>query len=121
MRNINSFLIIGTFFLLSSCNAAESNNSANSNLVAKKYFIKGMTCGGRIISVRTTLGRSKELNIVDKDVSVGEAMLKFAKKDYQENLTDCEVSNTIEKFTEYKVYTDKNHTQKACILKSAKS
>ena len=46
--------------------------------------------------------------------SVGVADLKFEKKNYVAEKTDCEVSKAIEKFTEFKVFMDEKHSIKVC-------
>ena len=84
------------------------------DLVTRKYFVKGMTCGGCILGVKVALNKAESLKIEDKEISVGVADLKFSKKNYLSEKTDCEVSKAIEKFTEFKVFMDKGHTKKAC-------
>jgi len=42
------------------------------------------------------------------------ADLKFEKKNYVAEKTDCEVSKAIEKFTEFKVFMDEKHSIKVC-------
>ena len=49
-----------------------------------------------------------------KDIEVGEATLRFKKSNYKEAITDCDVTKTIEKVTEFKVFLDKDYTRKAC-------
>ena len=51
-------------------------------VVSKKYFVKGMTCGGCILGVKVALKKSDNLKIEDKEISVGVADLKFEKKNY---------------------------------------
>lgn len=82
--------------------------------VSKKYFVKGMTCGGCILGVKVALKKADNLKIKDKEISVGVADLKFEKKNYVAEKTDCEVSKAIEKFTEFKVFIDEKHSIKAC-------
>ncbi|MAF76678.1 MAG: hypothetical protein CME60_00850 [Halobacteriovoraceae bacterium] len=84
------------------------------DLISKKYFVKGMTCGGCILGVKVALKKAESLKIEDKEISVGVTDLKFEKKNYLPEKTDCEVSKAIEKFTEFKVFMDKEHTKKAC-------
>lgn len=116
MRYFNQkFLFAMSFlFFLSACNAEKAKDIQSSELVSKKYFVKGMTCGGCVFGVKAALGKAESLNIAGKDISAGEAVLQFDKKSYKENSTDCEVSKIIEKFTEFKVYLNKDHTKKAC-------
>ncbi|MDP7320700.1 MAG: hypothetical protein QF441_08840 [Bacteriovoracaceae bacterium] len=83
-------------------------------VVSKKYFVKGMTCGGCILGVKVALKKSDNLKIEDKEISVGVADLKFEKKNYVAEKTDCEVSKAIEKFTEFKVFMDEKHSIKVC-------
>lgn len=107
-------LIIFVSFSIVSCNANDTKIIDAKNLVAKKYFVKGMTCGGCIVGVKTALNKSTELKIAEKDVEVGEATLKFEKSNYKEAVTDCDVTKTIEKVTEFKVFLNKEHTKRAC-------
>ncbi len=101
---------------LNSCQGKSDgkNRITSKNLVSKKYFVKGMTCGGCIIGVKTALNKSEELSIADKNIDVGEAVLKFEEKNYKEAATDCAVTKSIEKVTEFKVFLDKEHTKRAC-------
>lgn len=105
-------------FLISliSCHASDkdSKDLSNKNLIAKKYFVKGMTCGGCIVGVKMALKKSEELKITDKEIGVGEATLKFKKENYKNATTDCSVTKSIEKVTEFKVFLDKEHTKRAC-------
>ncbi len=109
----NLFIII-LLVLESSCNAKDRKNIDAKDLISKKYFVKGMTCGGCIVGVKTVLNKSTELKIADKDIKVGEATLRFEKKNYKKSTTDCDVTKTIESVTEFKVFIDRNHTKKAC-------
>ena len=111
MRKI---FIITILIFVSSCNANDKEISDAKNFVSKKYFVKGMTCGGCIFGVKTALNKSTKLKISNKDIEVGEAILKFEKDNYKESTTDCEVTKTIEKVTEFKVFLDKDHTKRAC-------
>lgn len=99
---------------VSSCNANDEKAVDTKNLISKKYFVKGMTCGGCIVGVKAALNKSANLKISDKDIDVGEATLKFEKSNYKEAITDCEVRTTIEKVTEFKVFLDKEHKKRAC-------
>lgn len=101
---------------LTSCQASDkdSKNLSDQNLISKKYFVKGMTCGGCIVGVKMALNKSEELEISDKEIGVGEATLKFKKKNYKSATTDCAVTKSIEKVTEFKVFLDKEHTKRAC-------
>ena len=104
-----------TLLALSSCQANEDKKNVSSeNIISKKYFVKGMTCGGCIFGVKMALGKSETLKIVDKDIEVGQATLQFDKKNYEASTTDCEVTKSIEKETEFKVFLDKDHTKRAC-------
>ena len=89
-------------------------NYAFDDLVSKNYYVKGMTCGGCILGVKISLNKSEKLKIHDRKISVGKMELRFIKEDYKKRKTDCEVSNSIEKYTEFYVYLDEKHTQKAC-------
>jgi len=71
-----------------------------------------MTCGGCILGVKTALNKSK-LEFVDKDVNVGTAFISF-KKDKYNNKIDCNITKTIKKVTEFKVYLDEEFTKRAC-------
>ena len=75
------FVLIVTLLTLSSCQASEDkkNNVLGKDIVSKKYFVKGMTCGGCILGVKTALGKSELLKIIDKDIEVGQATLQFEK------------------------------------------
>lgn len=101
---------------LTSCQASDDKktNISSKDVITKKYFVNGMTCGGCIIGVKTALGKADSLNILDKDIEVGQATLQFDKNSYKESVTDCEVTKSIEKVTEFKVFLDKEHTKKAC-------
>lgn len=113
MKFITMLLLLTS---LASCFASEkeSKEASDTNLTSKKYFVKGMTCGGCIIGVKMALKKTDELLFEDKDISVGEATLKFKKKDYKGDKTDCAVTSSIEKVTEFKVFLDKEHTKRAC-------
>jgi copper chaperone CopZ len=105
-----------TLLALTSCQANDSKKDIVSakDMVSKKYFVKGMTCGGCIFGVKTALGKAESLHIIDKDIEVGTATLQFDKNNYNANETDCAVTKSIEKVTEFKVFLDKEHTKKAC-------
>lgn len=105
---------ITVFISLSSCDSSQRKEFNTGDLVTKKYFVKGMTCGGCIIGVKMALNRSTELNITDKKIEVGEAVLKFKKENYKEKKTDCNITKTIEKVTEFKVFLNKKYTKRAC-------
>lgn len=111
MKNL---FFITVFILLSSCNASQKKEVDIRNLVTKKYFVKGMTCGGCIIGVKIALNQATEFNITDKKIEVGEVILKFEKENYKEEKIDCSITKTIEKVTEFKVFLDKEHTKRAC-------
>jgi len=108
-------ILMMTLLSLFSCHANDKKkvNISNRDVISKKYFVKGMTCGGCIIGVKTALGKAHSLNILDKDIEVGLATLQFDKKSYKESITDCEVTKSIEKVTEFKVFLDKEHTKRA--------
>ena len=57
---------------VSSCNANDEKAVDTKNLISKKYFVKGMTCGGCIVGVKAALNKSANLKISDKDIDVGE-------------------------------------------------
>ena len=118
---MNKLILLITLFLFISCQSCQTcqasdqaKGATQEKLVSKKYFIKGMTCGGCILGVKTALNKSTELKISDKDIGVGEATLKFETNNYKEASTDCDVTKTIEKVTEFKVFLDKEHTKRAC-------
>ena len=109
-------ILLMTLLNFTSCQASNDNQkmTAKNNIISKKYFVKGMTCGGCILGVKTALAKSENLKILEKDINVGEATLQFEEKYYKQSKTDCDVTKSIEKVTEFKVYLDKNHTQRAC-------
>lgn len=113
MKYFITFLFLISLIL---CQASEKDNKdlSNQNIIAKKYFVKGMTCGGCIVGVKMALNKSEGLEIADKEISVGEATLKFKKENYKNVTTDCAVTKSIEKVTEFKVFLDKEHTKRAC-------
>lgn len=111
MKNLMLIFILS---FISSCNANDKNIIAEKDLVSKKYFVKGMTCGGCILGVKTALNKSEKLKIVKKEIGVGEATLKFEKSNYSQKITDCEVRTTIEKVTDFKVFLDKDYKKRAC-------
>ena len=78
------------------------------------YFVKGMTCGGCIFGVKSALGKADSLNILDKDISVGKAILQFDKNKTDEAKLNCKVTKAIEGSTEFTVFLDKDHTKPAC-------
>lgn len=111
------FILVIMLITLISCQANDKkSNVLSKNIISKKYFVKGMTCGGCVLGVKAALGKSKNLNIFDKNIEVGQATLQFDKKNYKASTTDCEVTKTIEKVTEFKVYLDKKYTKRACAL-----
>jgi len=109
-------ILMATLLSLTSCQASDDSkvNISSKDIVSKKYFVEGMTCGGCILGVKTALGKAGSLNILDKEIEVGQATLQFDKKSYKESVTDCEVTKSIEKVTEFKVFLDKEHTKRAC-------
>ena len=109
-------VLIVTLLSLISCHASENKTieGSNKDLLSKKYFVKGMTCGGCIIGVKMALNKANALNILDKNIEVGQVILRFDKKKYKDSLTDCEVTKSIEKVTEFKVFLDEAYTIRAC-------
>ena len=85
------------------------------DIITKTYFVKGMTCGGCIFGVKSALGKAKKLSILDKDISVGKAILKLNKKDNDEPNLNCNVTKAIEKYTDFTVFLDETHTKPACM------
>ena len=111
------FLIIFSLVIIVSCQGKNSEKKVNINpqdVVSKKYYVKGMTCGGCILGVKTALNKSEELKIVDKKIDVGSATIQFSKDFYQSNDIDCKVTKSIESVTEFKVFLDIKHTKRAC-------
>lgn len=82
--------------------------------ITRNYFMKGMTCGGCIFSVKSALNKEENLGIAEKDINVGTAKIIFKKESYKVKETDCKVAKAIESKTEYKVFLDQNLTKKAC-------
>lgn len=106
--------MLSLLLVLISCNAHEpAPKNVSADLVATKYFVKGMTCGGCIFNVKSALKKSN-LPIVDQTLEVGEATLEFNKNDYQKKQTDCQVAKSIESHTEFRVFLDKDYHIKAC-------
>jgi copper chaperone CopZ len=113
---VKFFIILSLVFIVS-CQGKSSEKKVSINLqdvVSKKYYVKGMTCGGCIFGVKTALNKSDELKIVDKKIEVGIATIQFNKKFYQSSDIDCKVTKSIESVTEFKVFLDIAHTKKAC-------
>ena len=47
------FVLIMTLLALSSCQANEDKKNVSSeNIISKKYFVKGMTCGGVFLELK---------------------------------------------------------------------
>jgi len=109
-------ILIITLLNFTSCQANDDKKgiTEKKDIVSKKYFVKGMTCGGCILGVKTALNKSEKLKIIDNDIDVGEATIHFEKNNYEESKTDCAVTKSIEKVTEFKVFLDKEHTKRAC-------
>lgn len=109
-------MIIIISLIFSSCQkkTIKEVKGTNKHFVSKKYFIKGMTCGGCILSVKLALNKAENLKIVNKNITVGIVTLQFMKREYHEKITNCIVSKTIEKMTDFTVYLNKGHTKKAC-------
>lgn len=103
MKNFISIII---FLVSFSINAEEQ--------VTKKYYVKGMTCGGCILGVKVALKKEARLNIKKQDISVGIAELSFLKDEYKKDKTDCTVTKAVEKYTEFSVYLDEKFEKKAC-------
>ncbi len=78
---------------------------------SQKYFIKGMTCGMCVDSIKGALSKAPHLNIVESQVEVGSVNLKL--KTEQKDL-NCKVVRVIEGSTEYKVFLDKEYLKPAC-------
>lgn len=91
-----------------------SSFSFSSENVTRNYFMKGMTCGGCIFSVKSALNKEEDLGIAEKDINVGTAKIIFKKESYKIKETDCKVAKAIENKTEYKVFLDQNLAKKAC-------
>lgn len=111
-------ILLATVLSLTSCQASDEEKAmvSSKDKISKKYFVKGMTCGGCILGVKAALSKTNSLHILDRDIEVGQATLQFDKKSYKESVTDCEVTKSIEKVTEFKVFLDKEHTKRACAL-----
>lgn len=90
-------------------------HASNGEMISKKYYVKGMTCGGCIISAKIALNKSDKLRIKEKKISVGEAVLTFHQSDYKQRETDCNITKAVEQYTEFQVFLDKNYIQRACI------
>lgn len=86
----------------------------SSEIITRNYFVKGMTCGGCVFSVKSALNKEENLGVAEKDISVGIARIIFKKESYKEKETDCNVTMAIESKTEFKVFLDQNLTTKAC-------
>ncbi len=104
-------IMVMALLALSSCHKIDARSR---ELVSKEYFVPGMTCGGCIIAVKLALGKSDQLKIIDKNIDIGVARLQFDKESYKIGETDCEVTTSIEKVTEFKVFLDKDHTKRGC-------
>ncbi len=78
---------------------------------SQKYFIKGMTCGMCVESIKGALNKAPQLNIVESQVEVGSVNLKL--KTEQKDL-NCKVVRVIEGSTDYKVFLDKEYLKPAC-------
>lgn len=108
--------------LSTSCNYFNKKETINSivskNVISKTYFVKGMTCGGCIFSVKNSLKNADDLNILDKDINVGMAILKFKKSEYKGKNTDCSLTKIIESKSNFTVFLDKDHQIPACIEKN---
>jgi len=113
---MKTLILMMTLMTLTSCQESKTadKNELGSDVVSKNYFVKGMTCGGCIIGVKSALNKSVGLNIFAKDIEVGKATLQFKKKNYKKSLTDCAVTKSIEKVTEFKVFLDSGLTKRAC-------
>ena len=96
------FRIIFLLSILSSLQAAEFSQT---------YFIKGMSCGGCVKSLKSSLDKNPNLNLLDSNIEVGSATLKF--KNNQKDI-NCKVVHAIEGTTEYKVFLDKEYLIPAC-------
>ena len=79
--------------------------------LSKTYFIKGMSCGMCVQSIKGALNKASNLNIVESQVEVGSVTLKT--KQEEKNL-NCKVARAIEGSTEYKVFLDKEYLKPAC-------
>jgi copper chaperone CopZ len=77
----------------------------------QSYFIKGMTCGMCVQSIKGALNKASNLNIVESQVEVGFVTLKTKQ---EEKGLDCKVTRVIEGSTEYKVFLDKEYLKPAC-------
>ncbi|WP_419168267.1 hypothetical protein [Halobacteriovorax sp.] len=91
-----------------------STTTFASNSVTKNYYVKGMTCGGCILGVKVALKKAEIINFLEQDVFVGVVKIKFNKKFYSGDKTDCKVSEAIERYTEFKVFLDQGHNNLAC-------
>lgn len=86
-----------------------------SNIVSadhtQNYFIKGMSCGMCVQSIKGALSKASYLNIVESQVEVGTVSIKF--KNDEKDL-NCKVVRAIEGATDYKVFMDKELSKPAC-------
>ncbi len=115
---MKKFLIMAVFMIaVTACNTADDkakNPTESKSALSKTYFVKGMTCGGCILGVKTALKKADSLNILGEDITVGKAVLQFDKKTTDKTKLNCNVAKAIEGSTEFTVFLDEGHTQPAC-------
>jgi copper chaperone CopZ len=95
--------------------ARASSTEKNLNTGGKTYYVKGMTCGGCIFSVKNALdGDSNSIGFSEKKVNVGTVTLKFKTGNYKGGETDCKIKKSIESKTEYTVFQDFEYKMPLC-------
>jgi hypothetical protein len=103
-------------FLCCACVASKPDiQAADTNMITKTYYAKGMTCAGCVFHVDKALDKdAKKINFSRKKLGVGMLDLTFKKEEYKEKETDCNVKNSIEGQTDYKLYFDQDYKRPVC-------
>jgi copper chaperone CopZ len=88
--------------------------------LTKKYYVKGMHCGGCESGVRASLielGGLKDAEVVKVDSQtpdaknqIGHVVIKFTDTKYEGNKTDCKLAKAIKKNPGYELYWDLKDT-----------
>lgn len=99
--------------------ASETESKSSPNTLDRYYFVKGMTCGGCVIGVKSSLKRVgiNNAQILEVDYrspdpknSIGHAKVRFSKEEYKGQETDCKIVKEIKSNLGYVAYWDEKDT-----------
>lgn len=102
------------------------SSSIFASSTTKKYYVKGMHCGGCESGVRASLielGGLKDAEVVKVDSQtpdaknqIGHVVIKFSDTKYEGEITDCKLAKAIKQNPGYDLYWDLKNTN-PCKLK----